>query len=1041
MRKKKLTFLADLAVLVLCVCAIAIGVYSAKNASLNVGGTVGFNAHDCEVEVYAEITGAVDEQNKAITEDNKAGANPFFRDGESGKSPVKITGAKTWDFGKIYFDDLNVADGKEVNDIIFTFTITNKSAFEVYFDFTRPTQIEGMSITGKVSDTEMYTTILSQDTPITYTLTISLESAESNSVAKISDMVLNFGKVNSKSLDDVKSSIKNSDNGSATVDFTISEVNKTVDIVFGSDTGNDSDGNAIVYSGDIIVPRAMKKDNVTYTTNSVEFKTANYSAVTSVNVDSFEVKNGFGGLSTLSASDSMKSLIINVDKDFNISSNSNGYFNNMSLDTISITSKCNITFDQYNCSINTKHINNFSLNANIINKYSNWIYGAQDNEYSYIETLEYAIDNFSLVAKKLGEKQYSLTPEQQENYGFGYAGIKNVLVENVDDRILLEGVFFMVHFAPAFRCPKVSLLNAGIYTSYIGSEDNDMIYDAEKKILKYAGENFKAIPDDAQSISDYAIINTSIKDLIIPKSLATFYSPNNILFPNVDKIETIMVDSDNPYLDSRDNCNAIINKNTNELIFGCKNTQIPNSVTSIGKNAFAYCKDLTSITIPEGVTTIGDYAFRNCTNLTSITIPETVTTVYQDTFSGCLENLQNVEDDLIYIKTTNNPYYLLYGTSGKDKESVNINSNCKLICGSALSGYTKLTSIVIPDGVTGIGNYAFSGCTGLTSVSLPNSIVKIGDYAFYNCTKPTSLTIPTNVTSIGDSAFRNWSGITSLTIPNSVTNLCDYAFSGCKGLTTISIPNSITVLNNYVFSGCTGLTSVTIPDTVTEIGEGSFSSCSGLTSLTIPTNVTKIGRHSFSSCSGLTSVTFNESLTEIGGGAFDGCTKINKVYITSLEKWFNIKFDDYWGSTTGTSNPLYYGANLYLNGTLITELVIPTGTKIISYCAFYNYKKLISVTIPDSVTSISKYAFYGCTGLKSVTIGKGVTNINDYAFYGCTGLTSITIPNSVKSIRSNAFSKCTNLTTTIGDGWVKWSGGVVPSDTLLKDITDSIERA
>ena len=185
---------------------------------------------------------------------------------------------------------------------------------------------------------------------------------------------------------------------------------------------------------------------------------------------------------------------------------------------------------------------------------------------------------------------------------------------------------------------------------------------------------------------------------------------------------------------------------------------------------------------------------------------------------------------------------------------------------------------------------------------------------------------------------------------------------------------------------------------------------SGLTAATIPASVTynsvtysvtSIGDWAFGYCTGLTSVTIPNSVTSIGVSAFDGCTGLTSVHISDIAAWCAISFGD---------NPLYYAHNLYLNGELVTNLVIPNSVTSIEEKAFSDCTGLTSVTIPNSVTSIGEGAFYGCSGLTSVTIPNSVTSIGNMAFYGCSGLTSVTIPNSVTSIGYMAFAGCTGLT-------------------------------
>ena len=248
-----------------------------------------------------------------------------------------------------------------------------------------------------------------------------------------------------------------------------------------------------------------------------------------------------------------------------------------------------------------------------------------------------------------------------------------------------------------------------------------------------------------------------------------------------------------------------------------------------------------------------------------------------------------------------------------------------------------LTSITIPDNVTKIDRGAFTFCTGLTSVAIPDSVTEISDSVFTNCYNLTSVTIPGSVTKIGGWAFTYCISLTSVTIPDSVTEIGEWAFSGCTGLTSVTIPNSVTEIGEWAFNGCTGLTSVTIPDSVTEIGRSAFHSCTGLTSVIIPDSVTEISNSAFRECTGLTSVTIPDSVTEIGYSAFEGCTG------------------------------------------------------------------LTSVTIPDSVTRIGDSAFRECTGLTSVTIPDSVTEISHSAFSECTSLTIYGVAGSAAEKHANAY--------------------------------------
>ena len=229
---------------------------------------------------------------------------------------------------------------------------------------------------------------------------------------------------------------------------------------------------------------------------------------------------------------------------------------------------------------------------------------------------------------------------------------------------------------------------------------------------------------------------------------------------------------------------------------------IPNNVTSIGDRAFSSCRGLTSVTIPNSVTSIGSYAFYGCRGLTSVTIPNSVTSIGYEAFDGCsgltsvVWNAKNCAD---FRGSGYAPFYDI----NSQITSFTFGSEVEHIPAYLCYGMKKLTSVTIGNSVTSIGNGAFEECRGLTKTNYTGDIagwcvIKFGDIfsqplfysnnLFINDVEVKDLVIPDGVTSIGELTFVYCSGLTSVTIPNSVTSIGEYAFDECDALQTIFVP-------------------------------------------------------------------------------------------------------------------------------------------------------------------------------------------------------------------------------------------------------------
>ena len=377
---------------------------------------------------------------------------------------------------------------------------------------------------------------------------------------------------------------------------------------------------------------------------------------------------------------------------------------------------------------------------------------------------------------------------------------------------------------------------------------------------------------------------------------------------------------------------------------------IPNGVTCIEEEEYEGYENLVSVIIPEGVTKIGDFAFAECINLSSITFPSSVTKIEPGAFKDCT-NLES-----IYFPDWES--FLNINDYNEELE--------KRTWGNAdvyINGEMLTDKIVIPDGMTRIGEAVFHGWT-ITSITIPNSVTSIGAFALSGCTGLTSVTIPNSVTSIGNYAFPDEDLKTVyFNDLNSFFNIdfegegpgwedVDYYING-ELVKDIVVPDGVTNINGN-FYGCKSIESITLPDGVTSIGEEIFNRCNNLTSITIPPGVTEIGFCAFSSCRALESVHFSD------------ITSVCKIDCDRAPGWRDVDY--------------------YINGELVTDL-----------------------TIPDGIINIGRSVFSGCKSLESITISNGLTNIGERAFQGCSSLTSIMIPDSVRKIELSAFDRCEAL--------------------------------
>lgn len=572
------------------------------------------------------------------------------------------------------------------------------------------------------------------------------------------------------------------------------------------------------------------------------------------------------------------------------------------------------------------------------------------------------------------------------------------------------------------------------------------------------------IPNSVTTIDLYAFYGCSgLTSVSIPNSVTTIpvWGDQNgtTAFCGCNNLETIIVESGNTTFDSRDNCNALINTSSNSLLLGCKNTVIPNTVTSIKGYAFWGRSGLTSVTIPYSVTSIGDYSFQKCTDLTSVIIPSSVTSIGDYAFDGC-NSLISVTVGIstplsiksnVFPSRTKATLYVPMGSKAaysaakywKDfKEIVevtNINfadAEVKRICvenwdtnGDGDLSFGEATA------VTDLGQ-VFKGNNVITSfdeLQYFTGLTSIYNYAFDNCKNLIKVIIPYGVKTIETGAFQNCNNLTGITLPNTIETIMSAAFNICYQLDNVILPNSLLQIGEGAFSHCTSLHAMVIPQIVSSIEGNPFSDCSNLKTMVvkegnpyydsrnncnaiirtednclvaafcttvIPNTVTTIGHGAFfQTAPEQTQICIPQSVTSIEQYAFSFCSSLESIVIPSSVS--DIAYEAFsW--ETALSSIVVEQSNTTYDSRGNCNAIIKTATnELVTGCK--------TTIIPSSVTSIAYGAFWGCKEMTSIIIPDKVVSIGEGAFYYNTGLTEIELPSTVTTIGKKAFMNCSSI--------------------------------
>lgn len=563
---------------------------------------------------------------------------------------------------------------------------------------------------------------------------------------------------------------------------------------------------------------------------------------------------------------------------------------------------------------------------------------------------------------------------------------------------------------------------------------------------------------------------------------------------------------------------------SSRMFEGCTALQqvvMPADVIEIGPDAFDGCTGITEISLPEGLTAIGESAFDSCTGLTHIDFPKSLTKLARGAFYNChgLESMKffgnaptfgsdpftGVEAVVYYpannftwteevrqdyggtltwqaveIPGSDNP--TITGTCG-DNLTWTLAEGVLTISGTGdmddyydstdygvapwFSYRNAITQVILPDGLTSIGEYAFYEASGLTAVTIPDSVAKIGKRAFYGCQGLETVVLPTGLTEIEERTFYNCYSLKEITIPAQVTSIGVAAFvdAGLEKITFLGDAPSFgadallgVVATAYYPGGNATWTDDAMPDyngNITWVavqmgpdasgtcGEGLTWSLTGgvltisgegamddfqksldyntapwagyadqITQVVLEPGVTTIGDRAFYFCENLTAVSIPDGVTNIGAYAFYAddlrAVEIPGSVTAIEERAFGCNWD--LAQVVFHEGLVSIGESAFIHDQIITELEIPETVTTIEAEAFFDCAALTRITLPTGLTEIPSALLYDCSSLEEVTIPAGVTAIGESAFLGCESLTELILPDALTTIGRYAFKECTGLT-------------------------------
>ena len=571
------------------------------------------------------------------------------------------------------------------------------------------------------------------------------------------------------------------------------------------------------------------------------------------------------------------------------------------------------------------------------------------------------------------------------------------------------------------------------------------------------------------------MVCTGLTSIEIPGSVTSI---GYLAFYGCSSLASVVVNEGNTTYDSRENCNAIIETATNKLIAGCKNTIIPDGVTSIGHGAFGKCTGLTRIVIPNSLESYGDTSFSGCTGLKIVINFSSFNfkkgqgiAEYADMVINAPDG--SIEGDFVFCVIDGENILCAYLGNGVD--------------------------MVLPDNYKGesyaIGDYAFYGCTGLESVEIPNGVTAIGDYAFSGCSSLKSVTISSSVLAMKSNSLPSgvikviFLGNTPPRLPSDeiyksnasrvyVSNSSVYGYGteypqlssmfevgGVKYVITsakertcdvvdccydsraanVAVDSVVTYrnikltvknINSYAFYKNNHINQAYVNNDG-NVGIYAFYDCDSIAGDVTVENNGDIGEYAFYDCDGTIEYAKISNNGNIGKFAFYDCDGFSgNLTVSNNGNIGEYAFYDCDGTIeyAKISNNGYVGSYAFY-GCVGMESVDITSNGDIYSNAFQDCTSLLTANVMNS-GSIGSYAFEGCTTLENLVLGENVESLGSYAFSSCSSLKEFEVPDWIPSMGSYCFSNCISLKKmVVGTGIELLAAGTFKDCSSLQDMT------